>query len=260
MWINYFLGLPLSLIMGLIAWVYASSRRNVNIVDSLWPLMFLGMAAYFYFAECNVSFRSSLILALVAFWAFRLSAHLFLRNHGEPEDKRYAEIRKNNPPFLWKSLYIVFGLQSLLAWIISVPLFIALCTVTEFGLSDAAALLLWLCGTLFETVSDYKLYTFKKNPENQGKVLNTGLWRYSRHPNYFGEFLVWWAYFLFAVGAGGWWTVYAPALMAFLLLRVSVVTLMEKTIVNRKPEYAEYMRNTNAFFPWFPKSESQVKK
>ena len=112
-----------------------------------------------------------------------------------------------------------------------------------------AAVLLWLVGFVFEAGGDYQLSRFKANPENRGKVLDSGLWSLTRHPNYFGDFCVWWAYFLFAVAAGGWWSIASPILMSILLLKVSGVAMLEKTIVERRPKYADYIRRTNAFFP-----------
>ena len=114
---------------------------------------------------------------------------------------------------------------------------------------DALALVVWLIGFVFEAGGDYQLRKFRSDPSNKGRVLNTGLWRYTRHPNYFGDFCIWWAFYLFAVAAGGWWSIAAPLLMSFLLLRVSGVAMLEKTITNRRPEYADYIQNTNAFFP-----------
>jgi steroid 5-alpha reductase family enzyme len=194
------------------------------------------------------------VLVLVALWALRLSIHLTVRNWGEPEDRRYQEIRRNNEPYFGiKSLYIIFGLQGLLAWIISIPLLFALTLRTSFHWLDAFALMLWLVGFVFEAVADFQLLRFKRNESNRGKVLDTGLWHYSRHPNYFGEFCIWWGFFLLAIPAGGWWTIYAPLLMSFLLLKVSGVVLMEKDIGNRRPEYQDYIERTNAFFPGRPK-------
>ncbi|MDX1335816.1 MAG: DUF1295 domain-containing protein, partial [Gammaproteobacteria bacterium] len=187
----------------------------------------------------------------------RLSIHLTVRNWDEQEDRRYQEIRRNNEPnFGLKSLYIIFGLQGLLAWIISIPLLFALFSRSGFHWLDGIAISLWLVGFAFEAIADYQLLSFKNNPDNKGRVLDAGLWRYTRHPNYFGEFCIWWGFFLLAIPAGGWWTVYAPVLMSFLLLRVSGVVLMEKDISTRRPEYQSYIDRTNAFFPGLPRNES----
>ena len=194
--------------------------------------------------------RQWLVLLLVAAWALRLSIFITVRNHGEPEDHRYRTIRKNNEPhFRFKSLYIVFGFQAVLAGFIAAPLLAAMSASAPLGWLDLLGVTLWLIGMFFEVVGDFQLASFKANPANRGKVLDTGLWRYTRHPNYFGEFTLWWGYFLFAVAAGGWWTVLSPALMSLLLLKVSGVALLERDISNRRPDYVEYIRRTNSFLP-----------
>ena len=161
-------------------------------------------------------------------------------------------------PAIWsgwrESLYIIFGLQALLAWIISIPLLYALAQPAEIGLIEITATAIWLIGFLFEATADQQLYRFKSDPDNKDKVLDTGLWAYSRHPNYFGEFLIWWSYFLFAFTAGGWWTVFSPLLMTLLLLKVSGVSLMEKGITERRSQYRDYIHSTNAFFPGKPRN------
>ena len=189
-------------------------------------------------------------MLLVAAWALRLSIFITVRNHGEPEDHRYRTIRKNNEPhFRFKSLYIVFGFQAVLAGFIAVPLLVAMSASSPLGWLDLLGVALWLIGMYFEVVGDFQLASFKANPANRGKVLDAGLWRYTRHPNYFGEFTLWWGYFLLAVAAGGWWTVLSPALMSLLLLKVSGVALLERDISNRRPDYVEYVRRTNSFLP-----------
>lgn len=252
---RYLSSLVVIMAMGLVTWLYTVFRRNVTIVDSLWSLMFLAAAITFVAFNGGFDPRSLFVFSLISLWALRLSIFLSLRNWGHPEDQRYQEIRKNNEPFWIKSLYIVFGLQGLLAWIIAVPLFVALKKDVSFHGLDVIALAFWTTGFLFEAVSDWQLFKFKNQPSNRGKVLNSGLWAYTRHPNYFGEFLIWWGYFLLAVPAGGWWTLYAPLLMTFLLLKVSGVGLMEKTITSRRPDYAAYAKQTNTFFPGRPHRE-----
>ena len=177
---------------------------------------------------------------MVAAWALRLSLYITVRNHGQPEDRRYAAIRANNQPHFWlKSLYIVFLLQGFLAWVICLPAIAAVSGQTPPGPLDYAGVLLWLAGMYFEVVGDYQLSRFRRSGAPQGAVLDTGLWRYTRHPNYFGEALVWWGFYLLALSAGAWWTVFAPLLMTFLLLRVSGVALLEKDICDRRPAYRD---------------------
>lgn len=124
---------------------------------------------------------------------------------------------------------------------------------SQIGAWDIAGLVLWIIGFFFESVGDWQLARFKRNPENRGKVMDRGLWRYTRHPNYFGEVTMWWGYYLVAVAAGGWWSFFSPLVMTILILRVSGVTLLEKKQVQTKPGYAEYVARTSAFVPWFPK-------
>ena len=239
--------------VAVLCWIFSAIRKNVSIVDSLWSLMFLLMLSVYHLLADTSSPRAWLILALVAIWALRLSVYITVRNHGQPEDHRYATIRRNNQPnFRFKSLYIVFGLQAALACFISLPLLVAASASSPLGWIDFLGIGFWLTGMVFEVVGDYQLSHFKAQAHNRGEVLDTGLWRYTRHPNYFGEFMIWWGYFLLALAAGGWWTVFSPLLMSFLLLKVSGVALLETTIGERRPKYADYIRRTNAFFPGRP--------
>lgn len=247
---DWLLGLPATLALALVAWVVATARRNAGLVDIFWSLFFLVAAAVYAVVADAINGRTVLVLALVALWSLRLAGYLAARNWGAPEDHRYRAIRaRNEPGFAWKSLYLVFGLQAVLAWIISAPLAAAIVSGQPGGLLDAAGAALAVFGLGFEAVADAQLARFKADPRNAGRVMDRGLWRYSRHPNYFGEFCVWWGLWLVAAGAGGWWTVFSPLLMSLLLLRVSGVALLEKDIGERRPAYANYILRTNAFFP-----------
>jgi steroid 5-alpha reductase family enzyme len=213
-------------------------------------LFFLVAAAVFALAAEPLSVKGKLVLLLVAIWALRLSIYITARNWGEPEDYRYQSIRANNDPgFAVKSLYIVFGLQGVLAWLVALPLFPAITSGSGLTWIDAIAAALWLVGFVFEAGGDYQLSRFKARADSKGQVLDTGLWRYTRHPNYFGDFCIWWSFYLFAVASGGWWSILSPLLMSLLLLKVSGVAMLENTISDRRPAYAEYIRRTNAFFP-----------
>ncbi len=246
----FILSLVVILAVGVLAWLFSVAKRDVSFVDSLWSLFFLLVAGVIAYAAQPLSERGLLVLALVAIWALRLSVFITARNWGEPEDYRYQTIRANNEPgFVFKSLYIVFGLQGVLAWMIAAPLLPAITSTNSLGIIDGLAVALWIVGFVFEAGGDYQLSRFKNDPANKGRVLDTGLWRFTRHPNYFGDFCIWWSFYLFAVAAGGWWTIFAPILMSFLLLKVSGVAMLEKTIGERRPKYADYIRNTNAFFP-----------
>jgi steroid 5-alpha reductase family enzyme len=245
------------LILALAAWVVSVIIRNVSIVDSLWSLFFVIAGVTCFLTLEPASARSQLLLVLLIVWAARLSIYITVRNWGEGEDYRYQAIRKRNEPgFVVKSLYIVFGLQAVLAWIVAVPLLPAMTSDLPFGILDAIAVALWAIGFGFEAIGDYQLSRFLKNPDNKGKVMQSGLWKYTRHPNYFGDCCVWWSFYLFAVAAGGWWAILSPILMTVLLLRISGVALLEKTIGKRRPEYEAYRARTSAFFPLPPKTRA----
>ena len=242
----------------LAGWLLSLIRKNVTHVDSMWSL-FLMLTAYTYaLINGELHSRLFLVLFLVSLWAIKLCVYLTWRNWGPHEDHRYAAIRKNNEPYFWlKSLYIIFGLQAVLAWIISMPLFGAMESKSLLTRLDVLGGALFTFGFVWETVADWQLSIFKKNPKNKDRVLDTGVWRYSRHPNYFGECCVWWGFYLIAGAAGAWWTIAGPILMTLLLLKISGVALLEKDIAERRPAYLNYIKNTNAFIPWLPKGNSK---
>lgn len=237
-------------------WLLSLAKRDVSIVDSLWSLFFL-LGLVVYVGTTADGPRTVLIVTLATLWALRLSIYLTWRNWGEPEDHRYQAIRaRNEPNFSFKSVYLIFAFQVVLAGIIAFPLFTAASSTAPLGLLDWVGVALWLLGMFFEVVGDWQLARFKSNPAQKGRVLNTGLWRYTRHPNYFGETALWWGYYAIALSAGAWWTIFAPVLMTLLLLKVSGVALLEKDIGERRPAYADYVRRTNAFLPGLPKDPS----
>jgi len=236
-------------IIGILFWLISLVKKDVSIVDSLWSLFFIVAALTIFNYQEDVTDRAVLVLSLVTIWALRLSIYITLRHLGHEEDHRYQTIRsKNQPGFSYKSLYLIFGFQTLVAWVVALPLFYAINSAAPLNVFDGLAALLWLVGMFFESVSDYQLYQFKKNPENKGKTFTQGLWKYSRHPNYFGEFLVWWGFFIFALSDHAYLTIISPLLMTFLLLKFSGVSLLEETMKTR-PGYESYMQHTNAFFP-----------
>lgn len=240
--------------VGAILWLVSVALRNVSIVDIFWGPLFLTIALVHAVRAEALDVRAVIVLLLVAVWSLRLAVYLLLRNWGHGEDRRYQKIRQaNDPGFWWKSLYIVFGLQAVLAWIVSLPLVPAIHAPGPAGLLAGLGIGVFALGLFFETVADLQLRSFKQNPENAGKVMDRGLWRYSRHPNYFGDCCVWWGFYLIALDAGGWWTAVGPALMTFLLLRVSGVALLERGM-KRRPDYAAYIERTSSFFPSPPRS------
>lgn len=251
---SYLLALPALLGLMALAWLLSLARRDAGIVDSFWSLAFLLAGLVYFLSLSEPGPRAGLVLGLVAIWALRLSLYVTWRNRGEPEDRRYQAIRaRNQPNFAFKSLYLVFGLQGLLAWLISLLLLAAMASQTPLGWLDMLGVALWLVGLAFEAGGDWQLARFKADPDNKGKVMDRGLWRYTRHPNYFGDFCIWWGFYLLALAAGGWWSIFAPLLMSFFLLKVSGVALLESDITERRPAYRDYIRRTNAFFPGLPK-------
>lgn len=248
-WSPYFDSLYAMLVFAFLGWVISLLRKKVSHVDTMWSLFFLIAGITVACLTEPLSMRAYIVLVLLALWSVRLAVYITWRNKGH-EDARYEVIRQNNEPyFSFKSLYIVFGFQAVLAWLISIVLFAALQSQADLLSIDTFGLIVVLFGLIWETVADWQLTKFKTNPNNIGKVMETGLWRYSRHPNYFGECCVWWGFFLFALATGAWWAIISPTLMTLLLLKVSGVSLLESTIVNRRPAYAQYIQQTNAFIP-----------
>jgi steroid 5-alpha reductase family enzyme len=248
-------GLPAIVVLAVACWLASLPLRDASLVDRFWSMLFLAAGACYAMAAPAGAPRRVLLLALLAAWALRLAGHITWRNWGHGEDRRYQAIRaRNQPGYAWKSLVYVFLLQALLAWVISLPLLGALRATGPLGIVDALGALLWTVGFLFEAVGDWQLLRFRAQPAAEGAVLDTGLWRYSRHPNYFGECLLWWGFYLLALGGGAWWALPAPLLMTLLLLKVSGVTLLERDIGGRRPAYRDYVARTSAFLPWPPRA------
>ena len=231
-------------------WLLSLRKNNVSIVDSFWPLLILTGAATYALLSPQTGPRALVVVILVALWGLRLAAHITWRSWGEPEDSRYQAIRaRNQPHFRWKSLVLVFALQATMAWVVSWSALAAVVNPRPWNWLDSLAVCVIVAGTLFESVADWQLARFKSDPAHKGKVMDSGLWRYSRHPNYFGEFCVWWGVYLLALSIQGWWAIASPLLMTVLLLKVSGVALLEKDVVERRPGYRDYIARTNAFFP-----------
>jgi steroid 5-alpha reductase family enzyme len=244
------------LIIGMmtVLWVLGLILKNFSIVDIFWGTGFVisNLAAY-YLSQQTI--QQTFLTIIVSLWGLRLSIHIFLRNHGKPEDFRYAQWRKEiGSQWWWISFFKVFLLQGILMWIIASPILAVqtFSNVSSLTVVNVAGIVIWGIGFFFEAVSDYQLARFKSDSQHQGKLLTSGLWRYSRHPNYFGDTIQWWGFYLFAAHSGYWWTIFSPVIMTLLLLRVSGVTLLEKTMKTR-PGYEEYIQTTNAFIPWKPR-------
>ena len=256
-WPIYFYSLVVILLFAFLGWLLSLVRENVTHVDSMWSLFFVLASltnAFFVLFFYPAPARLLLVLTCVSVWALRLFVYLTWRNWGPHEDSRYIKIRQNNEPHFWlKSIVIIFVFQGVLAWVISISVYAAIGATSPLNLLDYIGLALFVFGFVWETLADLQLSRFKANLSNKGKVLNTGVWRFSRHPNYFGECCVWWGFYLFALAGGAWWAIISPILVTLLLLKVSGVSLLESTIVERRPAYADYIRNTNAFIPGAPK-------
>jgi steroid 5-alpha reductase family enzyme len=248
------LGLIISLLT--MIWVISLIVKDASIVDSFWGLGFVILTWFYHFKITdNQNFRSLVLCIMTTIWGVRLALHIFTRNHGNGEDYRYQEMRKQHGKSFWWASYLrVFILQGLLLWIIAVPLLIGQTdTENNLQLFDYLGIMFWLIGFLCEAVGDWQLMQFKKNPMNKGKVMDKGLWKYTRHPNYFGDALLWWGYFLFTFSVEGYWTIFSPILMTFLLMKVSGVALLEQKLSETKPKYKEYTEKTSAFFPMISK-------
>jgi len=252
----YLQGLFLILSLMTTLWLVSILLKNVSIVDMFWGMGFV-LLNTFYFINTEATPAKMILLFLVAIWGIRLSFYLALRNIGKPEDFRYQEFRKkygeNN--YWWISFFQTFLLQGLLMWIISMPLLGVnlYSTAQTLNYIDYAGVLAWIIGFIFESGGDMQLARFKKNKANSGKVLKTGLWHYTRHPNYFGDSAVWWGFGLFCLSTGSYWLISGSVIMTLLILKVSGVVLLEKSLKDKKPEYIDYMHNTSPFIPWFPK-------
>ena len=246
-------------IMMIATWLVSFWRKDVSIVDIVWGTGFAAVAWTLFLTVGDRQGRNLLLPFLTTIWAIRLSVHLAVRNHGKPEDFRYQAMRQRwGTSFPVASLFIVFGLQGTVMWIVSLPLHAGIAVSNpQPVVFRVIGLLLWATGMYFEAVGDWQLARFKRDSANSGQVLETGLWRYTRHPNYFGDFLVWWGLFLVAASqSGAWWIVIGPLTMSILLMRVSGVTLLEKALQHSKPDYADYVSRTNAFCPGIPRKKS----
>jgi steroid 5-alpha reductase family enzyme len=256
--------LPLWLSAGLLIlslmtllWLVSLVLKDSSIVDSFWGTGFVIVFWTTAFLTPEpLTLRLVLLGTVVTVCGLRLSLYIFFRNKGKGEDFRYAAWRAEaGSSWWWRSFFKVFFLQGVLMWIIAIPLIAAQIGDTTGPLKclDYTGAALWLVGIIFEAGSDWQLARFKAEPANKGKLLTSGLWNLTRHPNYFGDAAQWWGFWLIAASAGATWTIFSPVLMTFLLMQVSGVTMLEKTLKDTKPGYTDYIARTSAFFPWLPK-------
>jgi steroid 5-alpha reductase family enzyme len=239
-------------------WIISIVIKNVSIVDIFWGLGFV-ITCWYYFLTQNSCSRNIILVTMVTLWGLRLSIYIGWRNKGKGEDFRYREFRKKygGKHYWWISFFQTFLLQGLLIWLISAPLL-----GTQYyghdkmlGALDYLGIIIWIIGFTFETGGDFQLARFRSDPGNKGKVLATGFWKYSRHPNYFGDAASWWGYGIMCLSAGSYFPVIGSILMTTLLIKVSGVALLEKSLTAQKPHYKEYIEKTSSFIPWFPRND-----
>lgn len=250
-------GFLVSMFFLTLLWIYSVYLKNASIIDPFWGLGFVILTYYYLFETQRNDWVSWLIVGLITLWGLRLSFYLFIRNKGKEEDYRYQEFRRTYGAkrYWWVSFFQVFLLQGSLMSLVALPILGVLMPAKAEAIPGLVwpALVLWLIGFIFEAGGDYQLARFKRTRKN-GQLLSSGLWRYTRHPNYFGDALMWWAIGLLSVSNGYYWPLIGPLIMNLLLLKVSGVSMLERTLKETKPGYADYIASTPAFFPWFPKS------
>ncbi len=246
------LGLGAVIAMMCVVWGFSVRLRDAGIVDRVWGLCFVVLALCYFSQSANVDARKVILAIFVCVWGVRLSLHIHLRNRGHAEDYRYAAMRaEHGQRFWWYSFFSVFLLQAIIAWIVALPfLYVFSAPPIPFGVFDVLGVVLFCTGFLFEALGDYQLVVFKRDPANRGKLLTRGLWALTRHPNYFGDAVLWWGLFAFALAVPyGYLSVIGPIVMTLLIRYVSGVSLLEKNLQNVKPGYEDYVRNTPAFVP-----------
>lgn len=232
-----------------IIWILSLIIKRADIMDIFWGLGLLMTSQVYAHFLPERSLAASILLSLVILWGLRLSIYIAVRAMGKPEDARYLAWRQENGNrWWWFSYFKVFLLQGAFMWVVSYALLMAqldtpLNFLTYFGIG------LFTIGFVFEAVADCQMWSFKRNPENKGRVLDTGFWKYTRHPNYFGETLLWWGFGAFALAGGHWYALISPLIMNWLLVKVSGVAMLDRLLKDTKPEYAEYIRTTSAFIP-----------
>ena len=244
-------------ILAFILVVYAIAQfiKDNSIVDIAWGIGFI-IAASISFLESNKFFSQNLLVnSLVVIWGLRLAIYIFIRHHGKPEDYRYKEMRDSwGKNVLLMGLLKVFLPQVIVMYIIAFPV-LAVNSFPHDGLqiTDIAGAIIWLTGFYFEAVSDMQMFRYKKDPANKGKVMKYGLWKFTRHPNYFGEAAMWWGIFIIAIPSGYWYlSLLSPVVITLLIIKVTGVELLEKKYKDN-PEYQEYIRKTSSFIPLPPK-------
>lgn len=243
----------------ILLWMVSVRIRDVSIVDIAWGAAGALIALATLFLAAGALPRQLLLTAMTVSWGGRLALHIGVRKRGKGEDFRYAAMRADHgEAFRIRSLFTVFLFQAVLIWAIAIPVQVGQVATEPPGLTllDFLGAAVWAVGFAFETVADRQLRAFLADPGNRGKVMDRGLWRYSRHPNYFGDSLIWWGIFLVAAATPwGWTTFFSPLLMTFFLVKVSGVPMLEEALARRREGYREYMERTSSFIPWPPKGK-----
>jgi steroid 5-alpha reductase family enzyme len=252
------LNLIACLIYMLFLWPISLIKKDASIADIFWGLGFVIVAWISFFVTDGYIWRKLIIVSLASVWGLRLSIHIFSRHRGKGEDPRYQAMRAHHgEKFWWRSLFTVFGLQAFLLWVVSITLQMPQMWAFPGRLTwlDGMGVFIWGVGFLFETVSDWQLSRFIADPKNKGEIMTRGLWSCSRHPNYFGESLVWWGLFVMTLATPyGFWAIISPLTITYLLVKVSGVPMLEKAMLDMEPvKYRAYMKQTSAFIPWLPR-------
>jgi steroid 5-alpha reductase family enzyme len=242
----------------LITWLIGLRLRDASVIDPVWGPAFVVVAAVAAVVGSGAPSRRWLLLALTALWGLRLGWHLTKRKLREPgEDRRYGAMRKAHPRnfALW-SLGWVFAVQGALVLIISLPLQVSAQRPESLSWTIVPGLIVYLVGVAFESIGDEQLRRFKSRPDSAGQVMDQGLWRYTRHPNYFGDTCVWWGIWLVVLPAHGtWWTAIGPAMITLFIVRISGKDMLERDMAERRPGYADYIRRTSGFLPRPPRAK-----
>ncbi len=233
-----------------ICFVLSLIKKRNDIADIAWGIGFIVVAWVSFFITNSFNRPGFLVNILITIWGLRLATHIFLRSRGKGEDFRYQAWRESwGKQFLIRSYLQVFILQGFFLLVISLPIIFVNSRVSEFTFFDLVGFIVWMIGFLFEAIGDWQLLKFTQNPANKGKIIQNGLWKYTRHPNYFGEVVLWWGIFFFALSLqSGFLLIISPLTITFLILFVSGIPMLEKKYENN-PDFAEYKKRTSAFFP-----------
>lgn len=253
----------------IIAFIVGTIKKNNGIMDIFYgpgySVVALTSIIYYFIINNTVNIRQIVVTILVIIWSIRLASYVFIRNKGKPEDYRYKAMRERwKTNILLKSLIRVYIFQGIVIFIVAFPVWFVnmspnpvLVSFIDFiGITLWISLIVWLIGFLFETFGDYQLYKFKQDPNNKGKVLDQGLWKYTQHPNYFGEVTQWWGIYVIALAVPfGWISIFGPIFITYMIIKVSGIKLLDKHYEG-DDIYADYKRRTSLFFPWFPKKKN----